>query len=205
MTALVTALVGTGAVPAAAGAMGPLLPTAGLIGSGGALTLSGLATGFSLASIATSFIGSNSAANAQTAQARQEASALRLSSESDLLDAKQAELQGKQEANDIMDRLKQALASQRLAASANGIDPSFGTPVSVAESTRDLAETQLNTSRENTRILAASRRSQAYARLEESANRLNSGYASSGATRVSGLTSAAQAGASAILRRYERG
>jgi hypothetical protein len=82
--------------------------------------------------------------------------------EQDFLDAKQQELAGKQEQNDIMSNLLQTVASQRLAYSGAGIDLGFGTPAALERNLSRQAEMQLGTSRDNAKIKTLARRRAGY-------------------------------------------
>lgn len=137
---------------------------AGLTGATAAgsslFSLSSLSTGLTLASMASSVFGGMQEGKAASA-------ALEAQAKEDLLAARQEELKGKQQANDIMESMLQNIAAQRLAFSGAGVDPSFGTPAALASNTRKLAEAQLGTSRDNTIMLATSRRRSANARMQE--------------------------------------
>ena len=87
--------------------------------------------------------------------------------EEDFLSAKQDELQGKQEQNDINENLLQTIASQRLAFSGAGIDFSFGSPASLERNRTRQAEMQLGTSRDNARIKTLARRRAGYNSLSQ--------------------------------------
>lgn len=167
----------SGGSAAAAGSALPWLSG----GAGSLFSLSNLTTGMSLASMAGDIFGGASAGRAAADQLRQQA-------QQDFLTAKQEELQGQQEQNDIRANLLQTIASQRLAYSGAGIDFSFGTPASLEQSRTRQAEMQLSTSRDNARLKTLARRRQAYLRLSQT------GQAQS-APLLAGLTSAGRTAA----------
>lgn len=142
-------------------------------------SLANLGTGLSLASMAASLFGG-------VQQGKAQVDALTRQAEQDMLSAKQEEVKGKQEANDITDALLQTIAKQRLAFSGAGLDPSFGTATSLADETRRIAEMQLSTSRDNAQNIVLSRRRQGLSRLEQrnsvSTNSLLTGIASAAGT-----------------------
>ena len=123
-------------------------------------SLSFLQSGMSLASMAGDIFGGASAGRAAAQQLAQQA-------EEDFLSAKQDELQGKQEQNDINENLLQTIASQRLAFSGAGIDFSFGSPASLERNRTRQAEMQLGTSRDNARIKTLARRRAGYNSLSQ--------------------------------------
>jgi len=127
-------------------------------GAGSLFSLSTLGTGLSLASMTSSLFGG-------VQQGKAQAEALTQQAQEDMMSAKQAEIQGQQQANDIKDNLLQTIAQQRLAFAGAGIDPSFGTPVSLADESRRIAEMQLSTTRDNTQMTVAARRRQGAIRL----------------------------------------
>ena len=148
-----------GSLASIAGAGG----TAGAIASAGlgaSSLLSTLGTGLSLASMASDIFGGASAGKAAAEQLQQQA-------EQDFLNAKQEELKGQQEQNDIKENLLQTIASQRLAYSGAGVDFSFGTPASLERNMKRQAEMQLGTTRDNARIKTLARRRGAYAKLSQ--------------------------------------
>jgi len=129
---------------------------ASALGSGSILSM--LGTGLSLASMAGDIFGGASAGRAEAEKLRQQA-------EQDFLNAKQEELAGKQEANDINENLIQTISEQRLAYSGAGIDFSFGTPASLERSMTQRAEMQLGTSRDNARLKTLARKRAGYTSL----------------------------------------
>ena len=137
--------------------------TAGAIASGalgaGSL-LSTLGTGLTLASMASDIFGASAKGNAEADKLTQE-------SEQYLMQAKQDELAGKQQENDINDNLRQTIATQRLAYSAAGIDFSFGTPQALERNLQKQAEMRFDTSRANTQLKALARRREAYLKLSQ--------------------------------------
>lgn len=179
-----------GAAAAGTAAAGTAAAGAAAAGSG-FFSLSTLSTGLSLASMVSELFGAQQSGEAQYRQLTQQA-------QENLIQAKQEELKGKQESNDIMDQMLQTIAAQRLAFSSAGIDPSFGTPVSLAENARNLAERQLGTSRDNARLQVLARRRSADNRIIEA------GSAQSSAT-LKGLSGAGGTLATLIDRRLQRG
>ncbi|MDP2206982.1 MAG: hypothetical protein Q8K65_11830 [Alphaproteobacteria bacterium] len=145
-------------VAQAAGAGIPLV--AGTAAAGGGSLLSMLSTGFSMASMASDLFGG-------IMGGAQQSQALEMQAREGLLAAKNDELRGKQEANDIMENMIQTIAQQRLAFSGAGIDSGFGSAAALADNTRRLAERQLDTSRLNTSIGVLQRRRQAAASLSQ--------------------------------------
>jgi hypothetical protein len=193
---------------AAAGAGGSLLAGSALAGTAvetalastaasatssimGGSILSSLTSGLSMASMAASLFGGMSNGKAQERKAEMEARGMEL-------DAKQTELQGREDANAIMDNMIQTIAAQRLAFSGAGVDPSFGTPRSLADSARNIAEMQLGTSRANTRNGVLARRRNAVAtRIDGTNQRVQS--------TVQGIASAGDKLTTFLSRRQNRG
>jgi hypothetical protein len=183
-------------------------PTKGVFGAGGKISLDSFLEGggaFNLGSAAATLFASNEEAAAAMSQAQQQSKALALQSEQDLLDAKQEELRGKEDTNSVMDNLIQTIAAQRLAFSTNGVDPSFGTPISVEASSRKLANLQLSSTREDALIRSLARRRQSAARMEESINVLSIGKQKAQGARAKGLAQVGDTLAEAAMRRKERG
>lgn len=206
LSSATTAAAGTGM--AAAGASAASAAAAGAAASGGFMaqiaaagaaplassslfSLSSLGTGLSLASMASSLFG-----GAQ--QGKAQADALKQQAQEDMLTATQEEIKGKQQANDIQDSLLQTIAQQRLAFSGAGIDPTFGTPDSLANETRRIAEMQLSTSRDNTQMTVLSRRRQGFARLSQVGAAQSAGV-------MQGVSSAGATLSDLIDRRTRRG
>jgi hypothetical protein len=165
---------GTTAAGSAAVAL-PWLSTAGSLssiaaagGSAGAIAsvgsglsvLSTLGTGLSLASMAADIFGGMSDGKAAAMQITEQA-------EQDFLNAKQEELMGLQENNDIKENLLQTIAAQRLAYSGAGVDISFGTPGALESNMTKQAEMQLGTSRDNSRLKTLARRREGYLKLSQ--------------------------------------
>lgn len=168
------------AISAAGSTIGPITAVQSGIGTlSNIFSLSSLSTGLSFASMASDIFGGVEQGKAAALQLEQQA-------QQDLLDAKQADIQGKQESNDIMDNLLQTIATQRLAYSGAGTDFSFGTPQALERNLRTNAERQLGTSRDNTRMKALSRRRSAYLRQSQVSQAQNapvySGLSSAGKT-----------------------
>lgn len=181
-----TTVVGTSSVPTVPGMMGPIQGTPGLLGTGGGVNFKDLmATASSFASASMTIFGGQQQASYLRSQGAAEAQALYFRSEQSLIDAKQAELQGQQKSNEILDNLVKTLATQRLNFSGNGMDPTFGTPVDVARSTQATADLQLSTTRSDARQLALSRRIQSASYL---------------AQRSAALSAAKQGAGEAILK-----
>lgn len=172
--------------------------TTGLIGAGGAVSLGGA---LSFASAASTLFGGFQQASAAEDQAEQQARSINLQADQDLLDAKQEELRGKQESNDILERLNSTMAQQRVAAAANGLDINFGTPVNIADTTQRRGELQLSTTRNDAQSRALSRRRQATQRRIGAANTLSAGISEAQSARFKGITGAA----STIGNNYYRG
>lgn len=130
------------------------------IGTAAGSILPYLSGGLTLASMSSSLFGGMSQGRAASEQLRQQA-------EQDMLNARQEELIGQQQANDISENLLQTIAAQRLAYSGAGIDFSFGTPASLETNLRRQAEMQMGTSRDNTRLKTLARRREAYLKLSQ--------------------------------------
>lgn len=137
--------------------------TAGTIASAGlglSSALPWITSGLSLASMAGDLFGGISAGKAAADQLTQEA-------EQEFLNAKQEELKGQQEQNDINDNLRQTIATQRLAYSGAGIDFSFGTPEKLERNLKRQSEMQFSTSRDNARLKTLARRRSGYIALSK--------------------------------------
>jgi|GEM_PF-1620580 len=202
MTALIPMIAGS---VAAAGTAGTVGATAGILGSGGALTLSGLSTGLTLASSALSLFSGFQQANAINKQSAFEARSMEMQSRQEMIQAEAETIRGKQRANDIMDNTLQVIAAQRLAFSGNGVDIHFGTPVSIEKSTRKLAQLQYGVSRDDAQMRALTRRMQAQGLLSEAHNRRLAGIASADELRMSSMINAGGKLANLYARRAERG
>lgn len=175
VNSMYTSVVGTSSVPPT-GVMGPVQGSAGLLGLGGGDALSGgsganwkslMATGTTFASAGMSVFSGQQQAGFLKAQGAAQAQSLLFSSEESLMDAKQATLQGQQKSTEIMDNLVQTLATQRLNFTANGVDPTFGTPTNVGNATSKIADMQLSTTRSDAQQLALSRRAQSASYLAQ--------------------------------------
>lgn len=123
-------------------------------------TLSNLFSGLSLASMASDIFGGFAEGKAASDQLSQEA-------QQNFMSAKQDELQGQQQQNDINENLRQTIATQRLAYSGAGIDFSFGTPAKLEKSLQNQAEMQLGTSRDNAMLKSLARRRAGYIALSQ--------------------------------------
>lgn len=214
MTALVsqiaTLAVGTPAV------QGPVRPgetlpaaTSGAFGAGGQFdfeaTMGFLSEGLSLASASASLFAGNDRADAMLEDSRQRSRALDMQSQEEMLEAQREEIRGKQEANDLMDSLRRTIGSSRLASASQGVDIGFGTPVSVEDATRNLANMQLSVSRSDAQIKALARRRQGSALKEEGINVMASGRASAANARSAGRIDAMGTLADLAERRSRRG
>lgn len=146
-----------------------------------------LSSGLTLASVGSSVMGGYQQAKSSLQQSKAEARALELSSKDDELGAKQEELRAKQEANTIMDNLNQTLAAQKLAFSGNGVDPSFGTPVTTANTASRMANINTGISRTDAMLRALSRRRQASESLTQRSIVLQRGINDSQNARLAGI------------------
>lgn len=182
------------------------LMSGSLFSSGGGFSvMDALSTGLTLASVAQSLSGGRQQGGAIAMDTLAQADALSFEAEEDLLEARDEEIAGEREANNILERINRSLASQQLAFSANGIDVSFGTPQNVAANTQKIGEAQASTTRQDARVRAFSRRRQANERLISRGNILQSGAAQSSAAVQSGVTSAINTAAESVFRRVNRG
>lgn len=211
MTGVETMLLGAPLLSATAGAS-----TVGLIGAGGAFApamgtlfsgsaLSALSTGLTLASASSSLFGGLQQASALKTQGAQEAWALNMTAREDMLSAKEEVTRGKEEANDIMDAMIQTIGQQRVAAAANGMDIGFGTPVSVENATRDLANLQLGVTRSDAQIRSIARRRQSYATRQRASAVRSASQQNAGSALMSGAAGAGQAIGALVDRRIQRG
>jgi hypothetical protein len=177
---------GASSVPAAGGGMGPLQGSAGLFGGGGNVNLQGLMSfGTTFASAAQSIFGGMGEANYLRTRGQFEAQGLQFQGQQSVLEAKQAQIQGQQQSNQILDNLVQTLATQRLNFAGNGMDPTFGTPVSVGQTTQRLADVQTSISNSDAQQKALSQRMQALSYRSQAQSALAQG--SMGARVVSGM------------------
>lgn len=211
MTGIETALVGSAAAQGALASGAALsttaagAATAGLIGAGGSVTMAGLSSAFSFGSAALSLFGGNAEADAIEASSLRESTALRIQARDDRIEAEAEELRGKQESNDILQRLNETLAAQDVAFAARGLDVGFGDPVSVAKTTQRRGDMQLSTVRNDARLRALSRRRQATERLSAASAARLSGISAARSSRTKGVTSAVSRVASLADRRIARG
>lgn len=134
-----------------------------------------LANGSTFASAAATLKGGFDQAKATKIDAAYKSSALEMQAREQELAAKQEETRGRQEANTILDNMVQTIAAQRLAFASQGTDIGFGTPVSITESSRDLANLQLSTSRNDALMRVLTRRRQSYALRADAGNVMTSG------------------------------
>jgi hypothetical protein len=164
-----------------------------------------LSQGLTLASMGASIFATREKAQAEEMQAQYESRALMLSAREQELEAQREETRGKQAANQLLDDFRQTIASQRLAFAGNGVMLGPGTPDSVADSARALADRQLSTTRIDSRISALARRRQASALVEESGNTRRAGKATARNTRLAGAVDAIGSAQRWADRREQRG
>jgi hypothetical protein len=147
---LALALVGSAGTAATATAAATAA-TSGLIGTAGAVTFGGLAstalTGFSVLG---AISGGNQQASAYKAQAQQSQ-----------LAARQEELKGRQQADNIRRSLQATLASQNAAFSARGISLASGTPANLANVSKNEASNDIQIAQFGAAQSAEANRSQA--------------------------------------------
>lgn len=198
-----TALAAGGSLFSAGTVAGVGTAAATAAGSSGVLSL--LSNGLSIASAAGSLFSGVQQSNAAQANAQMQGRALEMQSKEELMAARQEEILGKREANDITDRLIRTISEQRLASSANGMDPTFGTPVNVENNTRDFADLQLSTSRKDARVRVMARRRGASERLLERTNVLAAGKSASSSAMLGGVTNAAGTLGNLAMRGAARG
>lgn len=204
---IATAAVGTG--PVSADVYGPVRPTGGFLGFGGEIDGEGLlglfSQGLNFASASASIFGSEAQAEAQMQDALQQARSLELQSREALIEARQEEVRGKQESNDIMNDMMRTIAAQQLASSSKGVDIGFGTPVSVTKEAEKIANLQISTARDDATLRALARRRQASAYDEQRINTLISGKRTAENTRRTGRIDALGTVAEQLQRRSRRG
>ena len=184
-----------GVVPNSPDVMGPMQPD----------VMGMLTSGLNLGSAAFSIFSAQQQASATIANARGQSRALALTVQEDLLSAREAEIQGRQEANNIMDSMIRAIAAKRLESANAGVDPDFGTPVSVGDSIRQQADLQLGVTRHDTLMRVIARRRQAYARQQEAAAVMESGYNTAAGQSLGGLAAAGGQIGQMMMRRENRG
>ncbi|PZQ48894.1 MAG: hypothetical protein DI551_00760 [Micavibrio aeruginosavorus] len=197
---------GTTTAASAAGAMAGGWLTAGTTaGMTSASILGAVSNGLTLASAFSSLFGGMQDAQFIKDQGAQQAYALEMSAREDALDASQEALRGKQETNDMLDNLIQTVASQRLQAAAGGVDPNFGTPVSVNENARNLANRQMGVTRQDAQIRALARRRQSWARREDALNTTSAASQKASSAVLGGIAQAGGSVGTLISRRIARG
>jgi hypothetical protein len=174
-------------------------------GGGKTDILERLSTGLNLGSAAMRLFASEEAAQANITQARQIARGLELDAQQSVLEARQEELRGKQESNDILDNLRRTIAAQQLAGATNGIDISFGSVPALADNARERADRQLSISREDALIRSLSRRRQAVEQRISAANTITAAKQKNRSTRISGVASAIGTVAQKLEREKRRG
>lgn len=180
--------------------------TEGIFGTGGQINLDQLmAAGTTAASAASVYFGNKQQADYLKEKGAAEAQGLVLQSQQSMLDAKQAELQGQQKANSILDTLVQTLATQRLNFSGNGMDPTFGTPVSTAKATSRIANLQLSTTRSDAQQMALSRRAQSASYRAQAAAATSSAAAGANELLTKGSADAQKVFNDYNQRRLDRG
>lgn len=101
-------------------------------------------------------------------------------SEMEEFNARQEMIRGQEEGNRIRENLLRTLAAQNAAYGASGVDTGSGTPVNVAEETKAAADRELEVSRANAVIRAASRRNSASALASDSTGAMVGGFARAG-------------------------
>lgn len=205
-------MVGTPAVQGALQSGAPLASTAagaatsGIFGTAGKLSITQLlGSGLTLASMAQSMRAGTQEAGFIAQNTLAQADALQFAATEDLFAAREEEIAGERDANNILDNVNRTIASQMLAASANGIDVSFGTPAAVAENTQKIGNIQASTTRNDAKIRAVARRRQSTERLLQRSAVLQSGAAQSAYARSNGINNAIATGAEAVFRRVNRG
>lgn len=162
-------------------------------------------TGLTLAGSASRYYGARQQANAMLQSAGMEAQSLRLQATDMDLEAQRETLRGKQEANVLMDELRQTISAQRLAAAANGVDFSFGTPVSVNEQARGMNERQMSVLQADTMTKVLARRKQGASLSMEAANIQTRAKSEAKITKRSGAVEALGGIAELVQRRIDRG
>ena len=188
----------------ALGAQGSLLNLGFLAPSSVSLT-SLLSNGLTLASVAQSLSAGQQQAGFIGMNTLAEAKALELASKEDLIAARDEEIAAQRAANDILENTRRAIASQQLAASANGIDVSYGTPAATAENTQRIGNAQASTTRSDAQIRALARRRQSTERLIERGALLQAGAASSSMAITRGISSSVATVADQYFRGVNRG
>lgn len=176
-----------------------------VVDAGGSDLMNFVGTGLNLATASSQLFAARRQADAQVIQSGYEADALQMQAADQELEADREKLRGRQEANQLMDELRQTLAAQSVSFAANGVDISFGTPRSVARSTQRLSELQLSTSRSDALMRAIARRRQASVLRQESINVRARGGNEAAITRDTGRINAMGTVADLVQRRIERG
>lgn len=160
--ATVFAAIGT-AVSSAVTSVGTMFSGAGAAAAGsGAVTMSQvLSAGSALAAIGQGMAASR-AAKDQAAFARAQAA--------------QEQAQGAAQARDLAREYAELTGEQKVIQLANGLDIGVGTPVNVAESTKRLAERNLNVTRQNADNRAAMSRLRARGLMSEARSSMLAGF-----------------------------
>lgn len=207
MSGLAAGLSSLGASAATTGALTSMGTAAATSLMGGtALSLSSLFSGgLTLASAGMQLMSGFQQSQGILEQSKADARALELQSNDQILAAKNEELRGKQDANDILDTLNKTLASQRLGFSQNGVDPLSGTASAVAKNTSKTANLSLGTSRMDATMRSITRRRQAQEMLIQRGNVLRRGVSDSGAAKLSGFGTSASTITDLYTRRINRG
>ncbi len=169
------------------------------------LSLSGLASGISLASGALSLFSGDGQADAIADQTRNRTRALELQSKDERLAAKQEELAAKESGNAVLDNLRRTLASQQLAFSANGVDGDFGSGSAIAENTIDAAGRDIGLTRDDALMRISSRRRRASELMRERGMVSAAGAEGALEARRGGAISAISGLSDTIERRVRRG
>lgn len=142
-------------IVAAAGAIGSAAST---IGSAAAFAAPYVSAAGALASAGLAISGSQQQSRMFTAQAVENTRAGNLTLQQSELAARQEELRGREQANQVREALLRTIATQRATYAAAGLEPDEGTPLTVADETRRQAERELEIAGGNTQARAAATR-----------------------------------------------
>lgn len=162
-------------------------------------------TGLTLAGSASRYYGARQQASAMLQSAGMEAQALRLQATDMGLEAQREQLRGRQDANLLMDELRQTIAAQRLASAANGVDISFGTPVSVNNAAQNLSDRQMGVLQADTMTKVLARRKQGASLNMEASNIQTRAKSEAKITKRTGAVEALGGIAELVQRRIDRG
>lgn len=165
---------GSAGLTAAGGTAGVVTGGGTAASAGGAAAAGGAAGGAAAGGLSASTLISGAATGFQalSALSQGERRAQRLESRSrrETIKAKQAEVEGLQQQNQITARLLDTLAAQEAAFAASGIDISSGTAESGREESREQASRRLSTARSNKRLNRLSRRARSRSLLLAAGN-----------------------------------